>query len=773
MEDAQSSNVDSKQRSSNQRQGEAEHPSEKPTIWLCQYRRSEMKTLEQRMAPGLEERWRIHPYSPIEIEENVTTGDVVAFWRTVDKVKHQGKPKSRGGIVGWGKIQIKPNDFVDEQISIQLSHAFPDNPIPRDHILRLLGREGSNWPGERSLKLLNRDEAAVFQQFMLTDDGQPIVQEFHETQLASDRAETTRDLLGRAPLAFTIAHHINRIWTEQTKPAQKGEHDRAPDEAAFIMHIDAPWGGGKTTFANFVSRILHPQGYDLDPTKLGEDDYSLFADLRLDDGDYWPKSYARRKWITITFNAWQNQHVSPPWWNFYETIRKQCVAALPFDERWRNRISEWIWRFWSPATRRAILTTILLGITAFFVYKSEFFDWIQEAKVFDVQLSTIITAIASGSVGVFLFGSIRSGLSTLIQSVSDSIDAQKLGEADPLERFRRHFANAIRQYGRPILVIVDDLDRCDPKYVVELVRGMLTIFRSPRVVFVLLGDKSWIETSFAKVYKEMADAYKDDKSTFGGRFAEKAIQLSFILPEPQAADRDAYIDYLLVGQDPAQKESVTSEGVLPISDVKVFEEETKARFRDAISSRERKAVLEETRRIAGSQFASSPSALRTTTQIINREAAMRAASSERTETEIRHGISALKAELPDNPRRIKRIINMIATYQASAQSVLGVDPGTDRWRQLVLWIVLMSEHPEGWRILSARPHLADKVISGEKQNEERQPSTSTQENPEPKLLATLSQINIAHLIKGEAFEKENVQLDTEAVRWLRRLTPLA
>jgi len=37
---------------------------------------------------------------------------------------------------------------------------------------------------------------------------------------------------------------------------------------------------------------------------------------------------------------------------------------------------------------------------------------------------------------------------------------------------------------------------------------------------------------------------------------------------------------------------------------------------------------------------------------------------------IRHGIFEIKDELPNNPRRFKRIINMIAIYQSIADSGL-------------------------------------------------------------------------------------------------------
>lgn len=631
--------------------------------------------------------------------------------------------------------------------------------------------------------------------------------EFHETELASDRAETTRDRLGRAPLAFALAHHINRIWTEQTNPVDKGNGKHAPDEAAFILHIDSPWGGGKTTFANFVSRILHPQGHDLDPRIQGQHKQSLFADLRLDDEEYWPNEYGKRKWITVTFNAWQHQHVTPPWWNFYESIRKQCLSALPFGERCGNRISEWMWRVWSPEIRRTLTVMALIALFVWFLSSFESIQFLLFGKANDQTNSTsagneillLVLALTGGS-GVALLTSFRSGVRKIVDSAGTSTDKGALGEADPLQRFRRHFTNAIRRYARPVLVIVDDLDRCEPKYVVELMRGMLTIFHSPRVVFVLLGDKSWIETSFAIVHKEMANAQKDSNISFGRRFAEKAIQLSFILPEPDKASRDAYIDYLLLGNDaeeakpnslnrPGDAGKASSEQVLgaaretapspqPDQDklffnkMQAFESETKDLFRGAKSGTERKAVLETLRSSVRELFGNSQEAQRVAEQIINREAALRAASSERTEVEIRHGISDIKNELPDNPRRIKRIINMIAVYQASAQAVLGVDPGTDGWRKLVLWIIMMSEHPEGWRILSERPDLADKVIDGKTGREGEQPATSTKENPEVKWLATLNREAIARLIKGEAFTGETVHLDTEAVSWLRRLTPL-
>ena len=51
--------------------------------------------------------------------------------------------------------------------------------------------------------------------------------------------------------------------------------------------------------------------------------------------------------------------------------------------------------------------------------------------------------------------------------------------------------------------VLDDIDRCEPKYIVEVTRGLQTILRSPRVVYLLLGDRNWIEQAFEVCHNNM------------------------------------------------------------------------------------------------------------------------------------------------------------------------------------------------------------------------------------------------------------------------------
>jgi hypothetical protein len=657
----------------------------------------------------------------------------------------------------------------------------------------------------------------------------PTPRERHETQFAADRAETTRDLLGRAPIAFAMAAQINRIWDSQVRDEPEttawrrrcdrlhlirlSRSDQQADDAAFILHIDAPWGGGKTTFANFVARILNPQAFELGKGSAGA---RLLSKLPMTDPALWPKAYRERRWHVVTFNAWQHEHVSPPWWNFYESFRRQCLRGLrragpteddpaasggrksltPAADAWLRRnervlglkLSELLWRVWSPATRQAVFTTLLLGLAAFLIYWTGLYAWLETLEIGGVKASTIATALASGGIGFLLFGAVRSGLSTFISSLSSSADAATLGEADPLYRFQEHFAWFVRQVGQPVLVIVDDLDRCRPAYVIELVRGMLTIFRSPRVVFLLLGDKAWIETAFAEVHKDMAAAHGDRHVSFGGRFAEKAIQLSFILPAPTETGRDDYVAALLQ----------TGRDIAVDSEVAEILERVRDRARAALSTAEgggelaakkaiaREAIESELPAQEGVDASATDTMYRAAAeQILTEEAVFVSATSEQTEEDVRHGIAPLMPHLPGNPRRIKRIVNMVSAFQESAQIAERIDPLSREWRQLALWTVIMSEYPQVWRMLVTEEGMAEALLALVAQADAdgrvsppalKKGATEAEKARAARLAGIADDPKLIRLLRGDPFDASHPQerhaIDGGTLEWLRRLTPV-
>ncbi len=741
-------------------------------IWLARYSPTDMPTFEDHLEPGHVERWSIGDADPDELRTAQSNGDTVAIWRAVVEEGSNIEDIEPSGIVAWGRIDDTKN-IRDGKVDLRITDAMPGQPILRETIVEQLGDEVEDWPGDASLRKLTEAETeplrwhapahpaphTTSEATTAPAEEETPIEETSETRFSADLPETMRDMLGRAPLAFSVAHRINDIWTEQNKERSK-KKKHAPDQPGFILHIDSPWGGGKTTFANYVARILNPSAFDIDVGKNNEKQLqnTIFADLKLHDPDFWDPDYAARDWITVQFNAWQHQHVSPPWWDFYETVRKQCFAVFPMGQRTAKQFSEWAWKLFNPSFRSMLIGVILLALVVTTVLNVDNVRDMIAADAGDRSTIALIIASLFGASGIALFTAFQKGINKLVSSAGDSTDATALGTSDPLRRFRKHFSAMIDGLGRPVLVIVDDLDRCEPEYVVELVRGMMTVFRSPRIVFILLGDKHWIETSFAKVHKDMADVHDDIGVSFGGRFVEKAIQMSLVLPEADKIQRDSYVDMLLLGD--RRNSSDRRMDRRRQMELEQFADEFDKRIKDARSS-ERRNEIAETAREALSTLSSDDAKIRK--DIINRKKAIRAASSETAEQDVRHALAPLKGLLPTNPRRIKRIVNMITVYQSSAQVAFGVDEKSVDWYQLMLWVILMSEHPQCWSLLVTDPDLLSLSQAQKKKLEGVRKENSNK----------LDHAEVQILLDGYESPKGHISLDADAIKWLGRLTPVS
>jgi hypothetical protein len=178
-------------------------------------------------------------------------------------------------------------------------------------------------------------------------DGDLTVDQFDARVPFTTDAPSVADTLGRGPLAFFLARRLHLIWCEINdcapgpKAAREARDRQMKDlDETFIVHVDSPWGGGKTTFANFVARTLNPVGETLD-----EDHFlwSVVGSTRAAEGqpaarrldevffinpgaseekrDRWPKR-AHKPWIITRYNAWREQNAQPPWWHIFLTLQR-------------------------------------------------------------------------------------------------------------------------------------------------------------------------------------------------------------------------------------------------------------------------------------------------------------------------------------------------------------------------------------------------------------------------------------------------------------------
>ena len=86
---------------------------------------------------------------------------------------------------------------------------------------------------------------------------------------------------------------------------------------------------------------------------------------------------------------------------------------------------------------------------------------------------------------------------------------------------------------RPLIVVIDELDRCRPSYAVELLEVAKHVFAVNHIVFVLAVNRSELAHSIKALYGSDFNAV---------RYLRRFFDLDFRLPDP---DRGAFIDAML------------------------------------------------------------------------------------------------------------------------------------------------------------------------------------------------------------------------------------
>lgn len=581
-----------------------------------------------------------------------------------------------------------------------------------------------------------------------------------------DAPSEFEDELDRGRYALFLAQRLHLIWCQinghAPGPDGKRMKPSKSDSDTFIAHVDSPWGGGKSTFANFIARVLDPRRETLTERHFLRTSLAATAqreELRkvnlkevfappyaLKEPDDWKG--ARRPWIVVRYNAWRDQYVQPPWWQLFLAIQKavseEIRRDIPAEEsltgpfRWlwvqANRIGyqlwntklqtqAWIWGFgallllilWWAGAVHFVLQHSVLGETDKATHAAAQSGAKGLAPAVDPKeiaawLALVVSALA------FVGASLGTLVTVVSQSLSPDLDFtaehKQIGVRDPIDRFRRTFQRIVEATPRPVLLIVDDLDRCEPKTVVEILRGFQTIIRSPRLFVLLLGDRAWIEAAHDVQHKDL-ETMSSTEGGLGSLYVQKVIQLSFRLPIMMDAARAAYARRVLGEAD----EDTAKEA----AEVLRKAEAAAARVAsNSLSVGEKEAAFEEVKSVAQDQLPDSLSdnqraaVVSLLGTIVSAKAVAAAGADTESQRSVFNAITQLIDCLPSNPRQIKRIFMAFATYEQVGRSLYDYKVTEDgengvhrakRWRQLAMWVTLAVEWQETWRWIARRPDL--------------------------------------------------------------------
>jgi hypothetical protein len=238
--------------------------------------------------------------------------------------------------------------------------------------------------------------------------------------------------------------------------------------AGAVVAIDAPWGGGKTWFGRNWAAQLRESGHNV-----------AFID------------------------AFEQDYVEDP----FMVIAAE-LATLLDDSEGGGRVL----RGKAAAVMKAILP---LG-----------------------------ARILVGAVGRFALGSVD-----LVDNIKDAVDAaqddisdrteksieKKLedheGEKRSFVEYRRALAEFAAKQKKPVVVFVDELDRCNPAFAVRLIERVKHFFEIPNVVFVLLLNREQLEQAVKGMFGLETDA---------AAYLSKFVRFFFRLPAPTAEQNSQY-----------------------------------------------------------------------------------------------------------------------------------------------------------------------------------------------------------------------------------------
>ncbi|WP_020534028.1 KAP family P-loop NTPase fold protein [Flexithrix dorotheae] len=217
----------------------------------------------------------------------------------------------------------------------------------------------------------------------------------------------------------------------------------------------------------------------------------------------WEQELKDKGFLTINFNAWENDFENNP------------LIALMGELK------------------------VLTSIETELEYKAT----LKRAATFSKNIAPVIVqAIADKYIDTKgikdAIASVTKGLAEVFEKEVNDYSNKKKSVAEFKESLSKFIAKTKR--GKPIIFIIDELDRCRPDYAVSVLEQIKHFFSVPNIVFVLAIDKIQLGYAIKGVYGN--DNIDSDE------YLRRFIDIEYSIPEP---DTDSYCNYLyeLLGFD--------------------------------------------------------------------------------------------------------------------------------------------------------------------------------------------------------------------------------
>lgn len=597
-----------------------------------------------RLAPVLSDRLRTDVVldalaAASEIEE-----PTMKAWALVDLMPLLDKDQKNGAINDiLGALDAIPDEVNKATDLVEVGRHLPADQRPA---LQNLAERISD-PEPRSRALLGLDSLPMDENIALPPDGKASLETGSKRpQSTAERSSAYRsvpthldmpadeDDLNRRPFAEVVAVGIRQAY-RQMRERKAHNSDDGPGDA-FLVHLHGQWGSGKSTVLNFLRDSL-----------TGESDEAREA--------------GAAPWLVVTFNAWRHQHLGPPWWALihclYDQSRNQ-LKTLDASAARRLLRHDLAWRFRTRLGPLVLTAALLLWFLSLSIGGDA--STVTEAVKTWLEASAVIFAVG---------GTLLGGFRTLLLGSAQAARVYTELSRDPMRPIADYFQRLIRATRRPVAIFIDDLDRCDSDYVVELLRGIQTLFRRDDVTYVVAADRDWLRSCYESDYATFSNAIGEPGRPLGYLFLEKVFQVSVGLPRLSGDARDRYLSRLLAMGEGTSKAEQRQQQL-------VAERKAEDDLRQSVSGAEFSERIDQARHDPAYQRA---------LRIVAAKRMLTPEVQQHTE----HVLTAYAHLLEPNPRAMKRLVNAFGLQQA----VNWLSERDVPEHPLILWTILQLRWP--------------------------------------------------------------------------------
>ncbi len=431
----------------------------------------------------------------------------------------------------------------------------------------------------------------------------------------------------------------------------------AKTKKPIAIAIDAPWGGGKSTLMGMIKKMVESKS-------INED----------------------QSFITIWFNAWKYEKEESLWAALVMNVLKKIRSKYGFF----RKIGLWFKLNWKRFDKQqffndflySLLSLLILFIIGFL------FIWVY-CLIFNNNFISDYLKYGGYTGLIALFFKIGNELYKKLTGpfnlkVSDYIRKpnyeERIGFIAQFEEDFRMVIETVTKKGKwPLIIFIDDLDRCAAPKPVEIIEAINLLLDSEHCVFIIGMDSKSVAASIETKYKDMKENLEKQKISnedirLGQRFLEKIIQVHFHIPKIKEGLLEDYIDKLMTTKEQQKTE--------PKDKVQIeIEELIESEQRDGKSLQDAEKVARNKRpRTSEEIFTKAKEEIRAKTFD----------DSEETKTAI---ISAAKM-LSSNPRKIKRFINNFRLQAFIANRRGLIEEGSINLNMLAKSVTISTRWPD-------------------------------------------------------------------------------